>query len=66
MEGDEAIQRSQELTKLQGVKKALLWPYLGLILVARLVWLPHASSCRGLLARGWTSTGSTYGGSLAC
>ena len=37
MEGDEAIERSRELTKLQGVKKALLWPYLGLILAARLV-----------------------------
>ena len=39
LEGDEAIARSNELTKLSGVKKALLWPYVGLILLLRLVSL---------------------------
>lgn len=39
LEGDEAIARSNELTKLSGVKKALLWPYVGLILALRLVSL---------------------------
>ncbi|CAK0782521.1 hypothetical protein CVIRNUC_005739 [Coccomyxa viridis] len=39
LEGDEAIARSHELTKLRGVKKALLWPYVGLILALRAVSL---------------------------
>ena len=29
--------RSQQLSKLRGVKKALLWPYVGLIVAVRLV-----------------------------
>ncbi len=36
-EGDEALKRSDEMTKIKGVKKALLWPYIGLILGMRLV-----------------------------
>ena len=39
LEGDEAIARSHELTKLRGVKKALLWPYVGLIIALRAVSL---------------------------
>lgn len=35
-EGEEAIKRSDEMTKVKGVKKALLWPYVGLIVAARL------------------------------
>ena len=37
LEGEEAMARSQQLTKLSGVKKALLWPYVGLIIALRLV-----------------------------
>ncbi|BDA45383.1 hypothetical protein COCOBI_07-1700 [Coccomyxa sp. Obi] len=36
-EGDEALKRSDEMTKVKGVKKALLWPYVGLICGMRLV-----------------------------
>lgn len=36
-EGDEALKRSDEMTKVRGVKKALLWPYVGLICGMRLV-----------------------------
>lgn len=36
-EGDEALKRSDEMTKVEGVKKALLWPYVGLICGMRLV-----------------------------
>ena len=39
LEGDEAIARSHQLSKLSGVKKALLWPYVGLIVALRLVSL---------------------------
>ncbi len=36
-EGDEAIKRSKEMMKVKGVTKALLWPYVGLIIAMRLV-----------------------------
>ena len=48
LEGDEAIARSNELTKLSGVKKALLWPYVGLIVALRLVSMARTPTLSAL------------------
>ncbi len=49
--GDEAIARSNELTKLSGVKKALLWPYVGLIIALRLVSMARTPALSALPSR---------------
>lgn len=51
LEGDEAIARSNELTKLSGVKKALLWPYVGLIVALRLVSMARTPALSALPSR---------------